>query len=168
MTLRRATREDIPALSRFSQHIFIECFGHLYTRDNLDFFLREKHSEAYYEKVVGAPEVEIWLLEEEGALLGYIKYGYVEVPVEFGPEDAEIHRIYIAAGKRGSGAGRALMEHAMDAMREQGKKTVYLGVWSENIAAQRFYSSLGFEKCGEYLFYIGTHADDEWIMKREL
>ncbi len=168
MTLRRAEKGDIPTLGHFSRAVFIECFGHLYSPENLNTFLNDKHSDAYYTGLLHSGDSEVWLLEEEGTLQGYIQYGAVTLPVDVTEDDCEIHRIYITQHTRSKGTGRMLMHHAMQALAQAGKKTIYLGVWSQNTRALGFYNSLGFEKCGEYLFYVGDHADEEWILRKAI
>ena len=43
---------------------------------------------------------------------------------------------------------------------------VWIGVWSENHKARRFYGRYGFEKCGEYDFAVGETRDHEFILMR--
>ncbi len=44
-------------------------------------------------------------------------------------------------------------------------RPIYIGVWSENYRAQRFYQRRGFEWCGEYLYVVGDARDREWILR---
>jgi RimJ/RimL family protein N-acetyltransferase len=41
-----------------------------------------------------------------------------------------------------------------------------VGVWSENVGAQRLYARYGFEKIGEYDFPVGAQLDREFILKQ--
>jgi ribosomal protein S18 acetylase RimI-like enzyme len=43
---------------------------------------------------------------------------------------------------------------------------LYIGVWSENFGAQRFYGRLGFTRIGKYGFPVGDHIDQEFILRR--
>ncbi|HQP21612.1 MAG TPA: hypothetical protein PLG07_14995, partial [Phenylobacterium sp.] len=47
-----------------------------------------------------------------------------------------------------------------------GPRDLWIGVWSENHGAQRFYGRQGFEKVGEYGFKVGSVVDREFILKR--
>ena len=49
---------------------------------------------------------------------------------------------------------------------QYGYPELYLGVYAENHAAQRFYQRHGFQKVGDYLFPVGRHRDLEFIYKR--
>lgn len=145
----------------------MECFGYLYTPENLNPFLQQWHSEEYYAKELVKPDHGILLAGEGNDLLGYIQTGSVNLPIASAPEDGEIRRLYCTANARGKGIGRRLMETAINQLETKGSRRLFLGVWEENKGAQRFYRSFGFEKCGEYLFYVGRHADQEWIMRRD-
>jgi RimJ/RimL family protein N-acetyltransferase len=50
----------------------------------------------------------------------------------------------------------------------RGATQFYLGVFSENHRAQRFYARNGFAKVGEYQFPVGAQMDDEDILLKDL
>ena len=47
-----------------------------------------------------------------------------------------------------------------------GPRTLWVGVWSENFGAQRFYGRYGFAHAGEYEFPVGRVRDREFIFRR--
>ena len=49
----------------------------------------------------------------------------------------------------------------------KGAPDVYLGVFSDNIGAQRFYERFGFSRVGEYDFPVGLQLDREYIYERK-
>jgi ribosomal protein S18 acetylase RimI-like enzyme len=51
-------------------------------------------------------------------------------------------------------------------MAAQAPPDIWIGVWSENLGAQRFYARRGFEKVGEYGFPVGKTLDHEFILRR--
>jgi ribosomal protein S18 acetylase RimI-like enzyme len=51
-------------------------------------------------------------------------------------------------------------------LERDGPRTIWIGVWSENHGAQRFYARQGFEKVGEYGFAVGSTVDREFILRR--
>jgi ribosomal protein S18 acetylase RimI-like enzyme len=51
-------------------------------------------------------------------------------------------------------------------MTEQSPPDLWIGVWSENLGAQRFYARRGFQKVGEYGFHVGRTIDREFILRR--
>ena len=52
-------------------------------------------------------------------------------------------------------------------MLRDGPRTLWIGVWSENHGAQRFYARHGFVHVGEYEFPVGRVRDREFILRRE-
>ena len=67
---------------------------------------------------------------------------------------------------QGDGWGGRLMDTAMDWLERDGPRTLWVGVWSENTGAQRFYARRGFVPVGEYLFHVGEARDREFILRR--
>ena len=51
-------------------------------------------------------------------------------------------------------------------LEKDGPRTLWIGVWSENLGAQRFYARYGFHKVGEYEFPVGETRDREFILRR--
>lgn len=65
------------------------------------------------------------------------------------------------------------MEHALEwakgqqtLVNEEAKtvRGVWLGVWEDNGAAQRFYERYGFQKVGEHGFTMAATTQTDWIM----
>ena len=82
------------------------------------------------------------------------------------PGDGEVQRLYILRGHQGGGHGTTLLRTALEWLERDGPRTLWIGVWSENYGAQRFYARHGFEIVGEYSFMVGDHADREFITRR--
>jgi len=78
----------------------------------------------------------------------------------------ETKRIYLAGPAQGAGVGGRLFDEVMDWMAAQAPPDIWIGVWSQNLGAQRFYARRGFEKVGEYGFPVGKTLDREFILRR--
>ena len=168
--IRRATPADADALSALSRTCFTQTFGHLYDPADLEAFL----DEAYAPDVLSA-ELEdhnraTWLLVEgspDEALIGYATAGPANLPhPDVAPGDGELQRLYILQGHQGGGRGTLLLNTALEWLERDGPRTLWIGVWSENYGAQRFYARHGFEIVGDYSFMVGDHADRELITRR--
>jgi len=61
-----------------------------------------------------------------------------------------------------------MMKLAMEWMIANTDGPIWLGVWSGNSKALKFYSSYQFEKAGEYKFPVGSWSDDEFILRRSV
>ena len=72
------------------------------------------------------------------------------------PGDGEVQRLYILRRHQGGGHGTTLLRTALEWLERDGPRTLWIGVWSENYGAQRFYARHGFEIVGEYSFMSAT------------
>ena len=65
-------------------------------------------------------------------------------------KSVEIKRLYVRPEARGTGLGRRLLHHAMDAARHMGADSMYLDTLKSLTAAIRLYESEGFETIDAY------------------
>lgn len=99
--------------------------------------------------------------------IGYVTACPAHLPhPDVAPGDGEIQRLYILQGHQGGGRGTLLLNTALEWLERDGPRTLWIGVWSENYGAQRFYARHGFEIVGDYSFMVGDHADHELITRR--
>lgn len=167
LTVRRATSDDAAALSALSARCFTETFGHLYRPEDLSAFLRDAYAEAKQLELLSRGDSASWLLEDVGVPVGYVVAGPSGLPhADVKPGDGELKRLYLLKAYQCDGQGSRLMQSAMDWLLRDGPRTLWVGVWSENHGAQRFYERLGFRKVGDYLFPVGEARDLEFILHR--
>jgi len=72
------------------------------------------------------------------------------------------HSVHVAAGRRGGGVGRALVEALFPIAAALGKHVMIAGVDGENAASIRFHERLGFEQAGRLRqvgFKFGRYLD---------
>lgn len=166
LLIRRATADDAHTLSTLATATFVETFGHLYPPDDLQAFLDDSYSVAKQARILSHPGYAVWLLEDDGRPVGHCAAGPCGLPHPGAtPADGEIKRLYVLREAQG-GQGSRLMQAAMDWLLEAGPRTLWVGVWSENAGAQRFYGRYGFEKVGTYGFPVGRVVDLEFILRR--
>ncbi|MGZ3404232.1 MAG: N-acetyltransferase family protein, partial [Phenylobacterium sp.] len=114
------------------------------------------------------PAKASWLAEADGAAVGYASVGPCALPhSEVTPACGELKRIYLTAAWQGTGLAARLYSEAVAWLEREGPRTIWLGVWSENLKAQRFYARQGFAKVGEYGFQVGGTVDREFILRRD-
>ncbi len=167
VTLRRAGPEDAATLVDIGRRSFTETFGHLYTPENLSAFL-EKHSEASWRSELGDPRIAVRLAEEGDTTVGFAKIGPPGLPIETAPDAIELFQFYVLKPWQGAGIAPVLMDWVLAAARDRGAADIYLSVFTENIRAQRFYARYGFAEVARHAFMVGTHADEDIIMRRTL
>jgi GNAT superfamily N-acetyltransferase len=106
-------------------------------------------------------------VEDAGAPIGYAQAGACSLPhAAVTPGCGELKRIYLVRDRQSGGLGRALFGATMAWLQAGGPRDVWIGVWSENHKALRFYDRQGFAKAGEYGFRVGRVVDREFILRR--
>jgi ribosomal protein S18 acetylase RimI-like enzyme len=167
VAIRRATPADAQALSRVSELAFTGTFGHLYSDVDLQTFLRDSYAVEAYARFLADPAHACWLVERDGEAVGYALAGPCGLPhPDVTADDGELKRIYLLPQVQGGGHGDRLFQAAIDWLGRRGPRTLWIGVWSENHRALRFYRRHGFEKAGEYEFIVGGSRDHEFILRR--
>jgi ribosomal protein S18 acetylase RimI-like enzyme len=167
-SIRRCTPTDAPALAVLGAATFTETFGHLYPPEDLQTFLTGSHSIDAWTRSLADPMRAVWIVELANAgPIAFVVAGACKLPVENREANAgEIQQLYVLSGHQNLRLGSRLMDLALKWLEEQGRTPLYIGVWSENFGAQRFYGRYGFTKIGEYGFPVGSTVDREFILKR--
>jgi ribosomal protein S18 acetylase RimI-like enzyme len=167
-TIRRAMADDAAALAELGAATFVETFGHLYPPEDLQTFLSSSHTVESWNRTLADPNRAIWVAEQaSGPMVGFIAVGSCKLPVERLELTAgEVQQLYVFAEFHNLRLGTRLMDIGLQWLVSQGRSPIYVGVWSENYGAQRFYERYGFSKIGEYGFPVGTTVDREFILKR--
>jgi GNAT superfamily N-acetyltransferase len=165
--IRRAGPADAAVLARIGAETFTATFAHLYAPEDLAAFLVEAYSLERTKADLADPAKAAWLVEAEGEAIGYALAGACALPhPEVTPDCRELKRFYLVKAWQNGGLGAPLFQATMDWMLAGGPRDIWIGVWSENHGAQRFYSRRGFEKAGEYGFHVGKTVDREFILRR--
>ena len=60
-----------------------------------------------------------------------------------------------------------LFADAIAWLEAEGRRRIWISVWSENFGAQRFYARHGFAKVAEYEFPVGRQRDIEFMYRRD-
>jgi ribosomal protein S18 acetylase RimI-like enzyme len=165
--IRRALPADAEALAAIGAQTFTDTFGHLYPPEDLAAFLAEAYGLARTRQDLADPAKAAWLVAAGNQVVGYALAGPCELPhPEVTPACGELKRFYFLKSWQNRGLGRRLFGEVMDWLLSHGPRDVWIGVWSENHGAQRFYRRQGFEKVGEYGFKVGRTVDHEFILRR--
>jgi ribosomal protein S18 acetylase RimI-like enzyme len=167
-TIRRASPADAETLAAIGAETFTETFGHLYPASDLEGFLAEAYNLERTRADLADSDKASWIVEADGQAIGYALAGLCGLPHDAAAlDDGELKRLYFRKGWQGGGLGQLLFAEVMAWLQAQGPRTVWIGVWSENYGAQRFYARHGFEKVGEYGFRVGETVDHEFILRRD-
>jgi GNAT superfamily N-acetyltransferase len=108
-------------------------------------------------------------VEADGAAVGYAQASPCALPhPDVTAACGELKRFYLLKPWQGGGLGGRLFSEVMAWLEAAGRRQVWIGVWSENHGAQRFYGRHGFEMAGEYGFEVGGTIDREFILRRRV
>jgi GNAT superfamily N-acetyltransferase len=165
--IRRAGPQDAPAVVAISRSTFVETFGDLYSAQDLSAFLDESYDLDRTRADLADPAKAFWLVEDQGQVVGHALAGPCGLPhAEVTPACGELKRFYLLKAFQNGGTGKRLFGEIMDWLVKDGPRDLWIGVWSENHGALRFYHRQGFEQVGTYGFQVGETVDHEFILRR--
>lgn len=167
LRFRNAKPADADALAALGRDSFTETFGHLYSPENLAAFL-ENHSPAHWRDRLADPEQAVRLAEVAGRPVAYARVGPPSLPFRVPEASWELRQLYVLRPWHGSGIAATLMDWAIAEGFRRGAEALYLSVFVDNPRARRFYERYGFEPVGRYDFMVGTHADEDIVMRLAL
>jgi len=139
--IRQATAEDIELLTNIGRETFAQTFSDDNTPENMAKYLSESFNfEKQYTEFY-TPGSLFLVIEENETPIGYARLlaGSGGETCITGEKPVELVRIYLLAAWRGKGYGDVLMKACLDAARQNGHDTIWLGVWEKNERAINFY-----------------------------
>lgn len=105
-------------------------------------------------------------LEERGAELAVAEddesgavVGYVTIQCDAETRIGWIHNLAVAAGVRGGGLGRRLLEHALDRFRTAGMTVAKIETLEQNPVGRHLYPSVGFVEVARQIHYAMPLTD---------
>jgi GNAT superfamily N-acetyltransferase len=138
LILRDARREDVPIIVRM---LVDDPLGS--TRERYEEPLPQAYYDAF-ETTANDPNNRHMIAEVDGNLVGTLHLVFIRGVARMGATRAQIEAVRIAAGQRGEGIGRKMIEAAIEMARERGCSLVQLTTDKTRKDAHRFYESLGF------------------------
>ncbi len=164
ITYLNAVRADAVTIADIFRECFVGTFGHLYRPDDLAAFLAAMTADRFLPEI-GNERYAFRIAESEGKPVGYVKLGPPELPVETPPDCIELCHLYVLQSWHGTGVASELMEWALASAAQRGAKHIQLSVYIENHRARRFYEQYGFAMVGRYDFMVGSHADEDIVLR---
>ncbi|MEI6243516.1 MAG: GNAT family N-acetyltransferase [Acidobacteriota bacterium] len=171
-TLRPALPTDTAALAELAARTFRETFASDNRPEDMVAHEAESYGPAQQGREIADPNIVTILVhapDENGALVGFSQVRRGSAPAcvtDAAP--VEVWRFYIAKEHHGKGIAQALMARVHTDAREMGARTLWLGVWERNERAKTFYRKCGFIDVGTHVYVVGTDAQTDRIMVREV
>lgn len=173
VTLRPASAEDAASIGSLGSRIFTTTFGYSMPPEDLKAYLSQSYSTSAIESDLSNPNITTLVAHPKSSsstIIGFVQLteGTTDPCLEGIEDQVELQRLYVDPNFHGGGVGKKLMEAVEDVARQRGFKTMWLGVWEENLKAQGVYKKKGFEKVGSHDFVMGSCVQTDWIMTKQL
>ncbi|WP_373101170.1 MULTISPECIES: GNAT family N-acetyltransferase [Pasteurellaceae] len=169
ITVRPLSMPDLDKLQRIGKRTFEQAFGADNSVQQMNRYLRQRFSRTQLRRELHEPHSTFYFAETAGEPIGYLKLNFADAQTE--PQDksaVEIERIYVLNAWHGKGAGRALLQTALDIAQARRAPYIWLGVWEHNHHALAFYRKNGFIPFGTHVFQLGNDRQTDIMMKRNL
>ena len=147
--IRPMTLADVPAIVDIEQSSHVQPWHEGFFVEELD----RPQSHSYVACLTNAPHRQ--------KVVGYICFWLVA-------DEIQIFNIAVHIAHRRCGIGRALLLHALKVGCRHKARIAILEVRRGNDAAQRLYSSLGFQPTGERSHYYGVLREPAVLMELEM
>jgi diamine N-acetyltransferase len=164
---RHAGPGDAERLADLGRRTFVETFGHLYKPEDLALFL-ENHVPEKWRAELCDSDYSVRLAEDDGVPAAYAKIGPPTLPFEPRGPSTELRQFYVLKPWHGTGIAHELMHWAIDEAKRRGAEDLYLSVFVDNHRARRFYERYGFTFVCPYAFMVGSHADEDHVLRLSL
>lgn len=169
VTIRHADASDAHALAELAARTFEETFGADNRPEDMAIHLTRAYGPSQQLEEIRNPGVTTLLAEVDGRLAAYAQLRAGSNPeCVTGAKPVELWRFYVATAWHGRGVAQALMKQVeLEALR-RGGETLWLGVWERNERAKAFYVKVGFMDVGSHIFTVGSDAQTDRILMRQL
>jgi len=171
ISIRTATDSDANSIASLGSQVFSQSFGYSLSPEDLAAYLEDAYTPSQIAQDLADPLNEtVVACDEQNRLLGFalLTQGTMEECIADKKDPIELQRLYVHPDSHGSGIGKALVATLEALARERGFKTMWLGVWEDNVKAQRLYAKMGFSKVGDHGFKMGNCVQTDWIMSKSL
>lgn len=171
INIRQATIEDAEMLARLAYKTFWDAF-HAHPKnapdDLADYMAKAFNPEQIKQEI--SDKNSIFLIAEiDNEFAGYAKLivGSIEPGITAG-KPIELSRLYSKQEFLGKGVGASLMEECFAAAKKLNCDVMWLGVWEYNPRARRFYEKYDFREVGKHVFLLGSDAQTDLLMQKEI
>lgn len=171
INVRDAVDEDIDSIASLGAHVFSTTFGYSVPAHELQAYLDEAYSIPATRQDVKDPNKDmIVATTADNTVIGFalLTRGTSEPCIVHLDKTVEFQRIYVHPDYHGLGVGKILASRIEAMAKDQGFKHIWLGVWEENLKAQKVYEKLGYVQVGEHDFTIGEVVQTDNIMVKPL
>lgn len=181
MTFRLIETKDLYSLVEIACTTFIDTFAEQNDAAEFYDYVEKAFAPEQLQKELDTEGSIFYFLEYENERIGYFKINLNKSPMhtdrprfyfDFSSHQdtamSELERIYLKKDYHGKGIASTMMAFIEDFARQNNNKYLWLGVWSLNKKAIRYYEKCGFGAFGEHIFQIGNDAQKDYLMWKRL
>jgi ribosomal protein S18 acetylase RimI-like enzyme len=167
--IRSIKKTEVSKLQKISQSTFYETFVNDCTPSDMERFLDNDFGLEKLTLELENSESDFFFVESEDQIIGYLKLNRGAAQTESKLKNSlEIERFYVIPAFHGKKIAQQMMNKALEIAKSGHFDWIWLGVWENNARAIRFYEKHGFEKFDKHIFMVGTDAQTDVLMKKEL
>ncbi len=160
--ITRAGLSDRAFIRSVSERTWPSTYGHIISQDQIDFMLDWMYSDASLEKQMNTG-CEFYIASKQNDNGDLDPVGFCSVSPEDGAH--KLNKLYVLPIAQGTGAGKALLNKAIEVAKAAGSTSLFLQVNKQN-TAYHFYLKKGFIKELEFKFDIGNgFYMDDYVMR---
>ncbi len=160
--ITRAGLSDRAFIRSVSERTWPSTYGHIISQDQIDFMLDWMYSDASLEKQMNTG-CEFYIASKQNDNGDLDPVGFCSVSPEDGAH--KLNKLYVLPAAQGTGAGKALLNKAIEVAKAAGSTSLFLQVNKQN-TAHTFYLKKGFIKELEFKFDIGNgFYMDDYVMR---
>jgi ribosomal protein S18 acetylase RimI-like enzyme len=169
LVIRRATEADAAAVAELALRSFMDAFAAQNRPEDVAAYTARVYGPAQQAAEIANPDITTLVAEVDGRMAAYaqVRRGTAALDVD-DATGVEIMRFYVDQPWHGRGIAQRLMDAALQAARDFGARSVWLGVWEHNARGIAFYTKLGFHIAGSHPFLLGSDLQTDLVMTRAL
>jgi ribosomal protein S18 acetylase RimI-like enzyme len=160
MDIRLATALELPILESLAREIWPHTYADIITKEQMEFMLNWMYST---ETLVAQQQSghEFYILQKDSTDIGFLA-------IEQAGDELKVNKVYVLPEVQGCGAGKQLMDKAIERAKAKNCTRLFLQVNRAN-KAKFFYDKLGFTIRKEEKFDIGQgFFMDDYVMELEI
>ncbi len=161
MKIRPVQTHEVDTLLTIAKQTFIETYSDSTSMDDLNMYFDQAMTYDTFEQNILSSDSMYFFIEVEKEIAGYLKLVDKD-------KKLLLQRIYVLSNFHSIGVGQKLMNYALSVAEQLNKQEIYLGVWSGNHNAVKFYLRNGFEPYATREFPLGECEQTDFLMKRKI
>jgi diamine N-acetyltransferase len=163
-SIKSAGLSDLPVIHNLAHRIWPDAYGEILSPEQLKYMLEEIYSLTSLQNQFVALQHNFILVLDNNIPVGFASFS----PKKINGTTYRLHKIYVLPQQQGTGTGKLLLAHVINAIKSLGATSLELNVNRHN-KARLFYEKQGFIIIGEEDIDIGQgYFMNDYVMSCEL